>query len=106
MCDEYLETDPNLLIPKARGALERYGHQIVIGNDLNRRKFEVVFVARASASIPASTSASETVEGEITNTWLRLDPTLADGTKEIEEDIIAELVKRHGHWVQAAEVHV
>ncbi|EIM88836.1 DFP-domain-containing protein [Stereum hirsutum FP-91666 SS1] len=100
-----LETDPNLLIPKARGALERYGHQIVIGNDLNRRKFEVVFVARTSstatntaASISSSTTASE---DEITHTWLRLDPNVVGGTKEIEEDIIAELVKRHDKWVEA-----
>lgn len=85
--------------------MERYGHQIVIGNDLNRRKFEVVFVARTSstatstaASISSSTTASE---DEITQTWLHLDPKLAGGTKEIEEDIIAELVKRHDKWVEA-----
>ncbi|WVF72835.1 hypothetical protein IAT40_007653 [Kwoniella sp. CBS 6097] len=41
-----LETDPELLIPKARAALSRYGHQLVIGNDLHRRKYEVVFVER------------------------------------------------------------
>ncbi|KIL55443.1 hypothetical protein M378DRAFT_17937, partial [Amanita muscaria Koide BX008] len=41
-----LETDPSLLIPKSRTALERYGHQVVIGNDLRRRKYEVVFVSR------------------------------------------------------------
>jgi hypothetical protein len=42
-----LETDPELLIPKARAALSRYGHQLVIGNELHRRKYEVVFVERA-----------------------------------------------------------
>ncbi|WWC90672.1 uncharacterized protein L201_005608 [Kwoniella dendrophila CBS 6074] len=41
-----LETDQALLIPKSRAALSRYGHQLVIGNDLHRRKFEVVFVER------------------------------------------------------------
>ncbi|KAF8955352.1 phosphopantothenate-cysteine ligase [Flammula alnicola] len=41
-----LETDQDLLLPKARQALERYGHQVVIGNDLHRRKFEVVFVSK------------------------------------------------------------
>ncbi|WVR00034.1 hypothetical protein IAU59_007176 [Kwoniella sp. CBS 9459] len=45
-----LETDPELLIPKARAALSRYGHQLVIGNDLHRRKFEVVFVERTSSN--------------------------------------------------------
>ncbi|KAK0526673.1 Phosphopantothenate--cysteine ligase cab2 [Tilletia horrida] len=69
-----LETDPSLLIPKARAALERYGHQVVIGNDLNRRKFEVVFVQRqlgtktdgaASAPAPASASGSASTSSSI-----------------------------------------
>jgi hypothetical protein len=34
------------LIPKARQAIERYGHQIVVGNLLATRKSEVVFVWR------------------------------------------------------------
>ena len=34
------------MIPKSRAALSRYGHQLVIGNDLHRRKYEVVFVER------------------------------------------------------------
>jgi len=47
-----LETDSDLLLPKARQALERYGHQVVIGNDLHRRKFEVVFVSKKSPPLP------------------------------------------------------
>ncbi|KAI9927883.1 hypothetical protein ASPWEDRAFT_173534 [Aspergillus wentii DTO 134E9] len=39
-----LETDPNLLVYKARTALERYSHHLVIGNLLTTRKWEVVFV--------------------------------------------------------------
>ncbi|CAG8767610.1 6264_t:CDS:2, partial [Acaulospora morrowiae] len=35
-----LETDSNLLVDKARHALTRYGHQIVIGNLLETRKIE------------------------------------------------------------------
>ncbi|KAF8893278.1 DNA/pantothenate metabolism flavoprotein [Mucidula mucida] len=82
-----LETDPALLIPKAHGALERYGHQVVIGNDLHRRKFEVVFVSRGTdPSAP------------FTDSWLRID-LASHPEKEIEEDIIAELVKRHGEWI-------
>ncbi|KAL1742542.1 DNA/pantothenate metabolism flavoprotein [Schizophyllum fasciatum] len=90
-----LETDPALLIPKAQGALERYGHQVVIGNDLNRRKFEVVFITRRP-------------EGQTTQpdkpfdeTWLRIDQDAAlHHNKEIEENIVAELVRRHGEWIQ------
>lgn len=39
-----LETDNNILIQKAESALERYHHQLVIGNLLQTRKKEVVFV--------------------------------------------------------------
>ncbi|KAE8160804.1 DNA/pantothenate metabolism flavo protein [Aspergillus tamarii] len=39
-----LETDPNLLVYKARTALQRYAHHLVIGNLLSTRKWEVVFV--------------------------------------------------------------
>ncbi|KAL1973826.1 hypothetical protein VTN31DRAFT_5386 [Thermomyces dupontii] len=39
-----LETDPNLLVYKARTSLQRYSHHLVIGNLLSTRKWEVVFV--------------------------------------------------------------
>ena len=34
------------MIPKSRAALSRYGHQLVIGNELHSRKQKVVFVER------------------------------------------------------------
>ena len=40
-----LETDPSMLVSKARQAVERYQHQLVIGNLLSTRKWEVVFIA-------------------------------------------------------------
>jgi phosphopantothenate-cysteine ligase len=39
-----LETDPQILIQKARDSLIKYQHQLVIGNLLNTRKTEVVLV--------------------------------------------------------------
>jgi len=39
-----LETDPNILIQKARDSLIKYQHQLVIGNMLSTRKTEVVLV--------------------------------------------------------------
>lgn len=39
-----METDPDILIQKARDSLIRYQHQLVIGNMLNSRKTEVVLV--------------------------------------------------------------
>lgn len=79
-----LETDETLLIPKARAALERYGHQVVIGNDLHKRKFEVVFVT----PLNSGTNGFE-------ETWIRLK----EGQSEIESEIVEELVKRHEKWI-------
>ncbi|KAI1211846.1 DFP-domain-containing protein [Annulohypoxylon truncatum] len=39
-----LETDPAILVHKAKYSLERYQHHLVIGNLLSTRKWEVVFV--------------------------------------------------------------
>ena len=125
-----LETDPELLIPKSRTALSRYGHQVVIGNDLHRRKFEVVFVARgtipgipsntpvppptsaqapvsgsATISSPASSSQARDLNtGEITQTWLRLKEDDVAAGMEIEENIIDELVRMHSAWVERGSV--
>ncbi|EJU00501.1 phosphopantothenate-cysteine ligase [Dacryopinax primogenitus] len=78
-----LETDPSLLIPKARQALERYGHKLVIGNDLYRRKFEVVFVEKDADS-----------KDGFRETWVRLP----EGKTEIEEEMIKKLVEMHAAW--------
>jgi phosphopantothenate-cysteine ligase len=40
-----LETDPSLLVTKAKYALNKYSHHLVIGNLLATRKWEVVFVS-------------------------------------------------------------
>lgn len=40
-----LETDPAILVTKARYSLDRYQHHLVIGNLLTTRKWEVVFVS-------------------------------------------------------------
>jgi phosphopantothenate-cysteine ligase len=40
-----LETDPALLVHKAKYSLDRYQHHLVIGNLLTTRKWEVVFVS-------------------------------------------------------------
>lgn len=41
-----LETDPDLLVRKAEESLERYQHDVVIGNLLTTRKWEVVFITK------------------------------------------------------------
>lgn len=87
-----LETDSHLLIPKARASLERYGHQLVIGNELNSRKWKVVFVE----------SGREEGQGE---EWILLgrneeEAMKLEGEKEIEEEIIDRLEERHRRWIE------
>ncbi|TYJ53417.1 hypothetical protein B9479_005964 [Cryptococcus floricola] len=118
-----LETEAELLIPKARAALSRYGHQLVIGNELHRRKYEVVFVEPLSSTIRgddsisgASTPPLERLrDDQFRETWLKLDDIQEgaaeagvsaggsgkDGEVEIEELIVKELVQRHQKWISA-----
>jgi phosphopantothenate-cysteine ligase len=111
-----LETDSKILIPKARGSLERYGHQLVIGNLLNTRKYEVVLVSRREliqmmVQTPSDSDGStnisnvpdgeqlrleRTEDGDFVQDWLRL----REGRTEIEEDLIAQLVKYHDAWIR------
>ena len=103
-----METDPDLLLPKARQALERYGHQVVIGNDLHRRKFEVVFVSKKPLpSLPPGADETQQPTANLPDSfveyWLRIDipdPNPGVHVKEIEEDIVSELVTRHAEWIK------
>ncbi|KAG8853994.1 hypothetical protein FRB96_007857 [Tulasnella sp. 330] len=89
-----LETDSKILIPKARASLERYGHQVVIGNELNRRKFEVVFVSKAP-------SASAATESPTVEEWLVLSSEEIEQGKEIESDIVNRLVRLHAAYMDS-----
>jgi len=77
-----LETDPSLLITKARKALKRYGHQIVIGNMLLTRKRVVHFITN-----------DEERKIEMS------DEEIKNGI-EIETKIISELIKKHDQWIE------
>ncbi|KAF8624272.1 hypothetical protein AX15_005957 [Amanita polypyramis BW_CC] len=92
-----LETDQNLIIPKSRAALERYGHQVVIGNDLYKRKVQVVLISRKNGQ--GNRTQNNDSEPVFEECLVRIDPHPAGGVKEIEEDIVAELVKRHDKWI-------
>jgi phosphopantothenate-cysteine ligase len=83
----------------------------VIGNELHKRKIEVVFVERTQHG---KGTGDERVKGAQTpplsggaaadpfvETWLRL-PELAKGRTddvEIEEFIISQLLERHNQWI-------
>ncbi|XP_069675237.1 phosphopantothenate--cysteine ligase isoform X2 [Periplaneta americana] len=76
-----LETDENLLITRARGALSKYKHKMVIANILHTRKYRVVLVM--------ATTCSEIV----------LDPEEIEAGIEIESKIVSELTKRHESFI-------
>jgi len=70
-----LETDSNILVMKARKALDKYGHKLVIGNLLDTRKREVLLVFK---------DAIEEV---------RLSETELETGVEIEDKIISRLIE-------------
>lgn len=76
-----LETDENLLLFKARQALERYSHQLVIGNLLQTRKQKVVFVTKEDA-VEYSITPEEERDGVV-----------------IESVIIPKVVEAHSEWI-------
>ncbi|KAI5952683.1 CAB2 [Candida jiufengensis] len=78
-----LETDNAILIKKAKSALERYHHQLVIGNLLQTRKKEVVFVSPIQD-----------------DKWIKLtDEELQNGV-EIESEMIPAVIALHDKWIE------
>lgn len=80
-----LETDPKLLLLKARKALDTYQHQVVVANILEERRRKVTVI----------TADSET-ELELSEEQMK------DG-KELEEDLVQDLVAKHGAFIQSAQ---
>lgn len=78
-----METDENILIPKSKSALEKYGHQVVIGNLLTTRKRHVVFVYGNGRVDRCDVNEEEFKEGV-----------------EIEEKIVAKLLQNHKEFIE------
>ncbi|XP_005994057.1 phosphopantothenate--cysteine ligase [Latimeria chalumnae] len=76
-----LETDPSILVKRARKALNIYHHQAVVANVLDTRRGYVVIVTRDS-------------EAELT-----LSEEEADRGVEIEEKIVTNLNTRHNNFM-------
>lgn len=77
-----LETDPEMLLRKAHRALERDGHNLVIGNLLDTRASEVVFVSN---------------EGEA---WIRKPEQ--DAKVEIEAQLIPRVAMLHDQYIKTS----
>jgi phosphopantothenate-cysteine ligase len=114
-----LETDPSLLVYKAKTALQRYSHHLVIGNMLSTRKWEVVFItpdppyerwirvpkARRSKSISGVENQVGLAEikkgGAALGAEAEQPPSEPSGNGlEIESIIIPELVKLHENMIE------
>ncbi|XP_066493401.1 phosphopantothenate--cysteine ligase [Tiliqua scincoides] len=77
-----LETDPSILISKARQALDKYHHQVVIANMLESRRTSVIVVTR-EAETQLSLSEDEVAQGV-----------------EIEEKIVNYLETEHTAFIE------
>ncbi|KAK0717107.1 phosphopantothenate-cysteine ligase-like protein [Lasiosphaeria miniovina] len=102
-----LETDPAILVHKARYSLERYQHHLVIGNLLSTRKWEVVFVAPGLPDrwirIPIHKQQHESKAAAVEKDE-PLDPkSLPEGEPELEiESLIIPAVKElHTRYIKA-----
>lgn len=80
-----LETDDSLLIAKSRESLIKYNHKLVIANILQTRRHRVVLV-------------SPTASHEII-----LSKEQAHSGLEIEEPLVAEVIRRHEEFQAAAD---
>ncbi|KAK4155125.1 hypothetical protein C8A00DRAFT_32018 [Chaetomidium leptoderma] len=103
-----LETDPAILVHKARYSLDRYQHHLVIGNLLSTRKWEVVFVSPGNPDrwirVPFRTDGGESNPPVAkTETDEPVDPkSLPEGEPEveIESQIIPAVQDLHTKYIQ------
>jgi phosphopantothenate-cysteine ligase len=97
-----LETDSALLATKSKGALEKYSHHLVIGNLLNTRKYEVLFVSKIKGEdwvrVPREKKIISTSEGE-KDGW-------GEPTVEIESLIVPKVKDLHSTMITAESSHV
>lgn len=114
---------PEILVHKAKTALERYSHNLVIGNLLSTRKWEVVFVAPGRPDkwirIPTTLAAKSGHKRSLSEMEERktvveavqedrpMDPSSlpeGDPDVEIESLIIPALEEVHTSHIQEARV--
>ncbi|KAG6462312.1 phosphopantothenate--cysteine ligase-like [Manduca sexta] len=79
-----LETDENLLVPKARAALEKYKHKMVVGNMLQTRHHRVIMVT------PDATQEIILTREEV------------HAGVDIESSIVLEIVRAHAEHLRGA----
>lgn len=78
-----LETDPSILVSKAKQALKNYGHTLVVANIMNTRKISVILVTSTEEE-PINLTTEESGEGI-----------------EIEKKIVEKLAEKHKRFIHA-----
>ncbi|XP_054162286.1 uncharacterized protein LOC128960239 [Oppia nitens] len=78
-----LETDESILLEKARTALNKYGHKLVIANELNTRKYKVTLVS---------------------NNDHKMITISNEDNIEIEELIVKEVIERHNTFINKSNI--
>ena len=102
-----LETDPSILVKKAKFSLNRFQHHLVIGNLLATRKWEVVFVAPGKEDNWLRVPKGQGENGgwkdeEVTALQAGLVPSGEPGI-EIESLIIPAVRDLHDDYINANE---
>ncbi|QIW99569.1 hypothetical protein AMS68_005087 [Peltaster fructicola] len=94
-----LETDPSLLGAKAHYALDKYMHHLVIGNLLNTRKWEVLFVSATDGEHWIRVPLGRRTKSMTNTRDLELAKDAAsEPAVEIESLIVPEVARLHtGH---------
>lgn len=86
-----LETDEKILIDKCKYALNKYNHQLVIGNLLDTKENEVIFIGKKfNDKISKNYGA---------NTNLLIKNFELGNAKNIEEIIVPNVIELHKKWV-------
>ncbi|KAL9630301.1 MAG: hypothetical protein Q9164_006488 [Protoblastenia rupestris] len=105
-----LETDPNLLISKSKQALAKYSHHLVIGNLLNSRKYEVVFVTSHGENwirvpLHRRTTSATTVLSSRPKVIKDSKPIIMNGETsiEIESLIVPEVTAMHRKFIHSSQ---
>ncbi|KAL2161246.1 hypothetical protein VTH06DRAFT_8466 [Thermothelomyces fergusii] len=105
-----LETDPSILVHKARYSLDRYQHHLVIGNLLATRKWEVVFVSPGNPDrwirVPSGRGSGRNALAADTDKAEPIDPkSLPEGEPEVEIEslIIPAVEELHTKYIQTFE---
>ncbi|KAF2436446.1 DFP-domain-containing protein [Tothia fuscella] len=109
-----LETDPSILVKKAKYALDKYAHHLVIGNLLTTRKWEVVFVSaeegtkwirvprgRRAKSLSGVESLVGQASGQIDEDSPSAHKFVGEPLVEIESLIIPEIAAMHERLLTA-----